>query len=551
MIGHLPFAVYALMVAAAFFGLIHRRAATTQHEGAALVRGSMIVAIAITLIYAARFAAAAWFDPANDGDIAWQQWLGRHIMQTGQIPLTLGPEAYAASGSPWVPQEWALSVLVAQTVDTWRFPLLVGLATLAGIATLLLTGWSARRMGASTIAIAAAVFCAGFAMLESYGIRAQVFAWPLLAAVLFFIRTMPERTQWWIVPMVAIWANLHASAMLAPFLLAAWTLGIFIQERRLNGRVAHYAALTVLSAGAVLLTPLGYRLPVYALELVRSPIRTNIVEWQPAYLAAGSFIAGALPLIAATCILGVARVRRWPELLVFAAVTWLAFSAVRNIAICAIVLGPAVAQQLAIFLPQRLRVNALFQERSVGALLYSGAIIASLTTGFALASSPDFTQANLLPLRAIAALHAKPGTHNLYCEDFAWCSLALQYANLREFIDGRCDPFPLTVWNDYETVSHVRSHWRDVLNRRNVDAIVVVAKHPLAKALPSWHAWHLVYRDRIYRVYVRNEQATKRFEAGAPASWVRATAPNLRTDAAHRDDPALSHARDSRSESPS
>ena len=504
MIGHLPIPVYALMIVCAWFGLLKKRpgGAPQSQERPPVVATN--IAWAIVAIFVARFAVSAWFDPGHDGDIPWQLWLGQQILKTGHIPLALGPEAFTAAGAPWTPQEWALSVLVALTVNTPRFPLLVLLTTLSAALTIAATLWASRRLGASTLATALAVFCVAFSMLQSYGIRAQVFAWCALAIVMLALRARSDRAQWWIVPAVAVWANVHASAMLAPALVGIWTAGVALDERAWNARVRHYVLLTAACAAAVFMTPLGYHLPLYAISLMQSPIRTAINEWQPTYLSATSFGFGALPLIVATCLLGVDRKRRWSEIFTFAAVTFLAFSALRNVPVAAIVLGPAVAQRLTEYLPQRLRINVLFSERPIAALLYAGTCVAMVLTVVFLASSREVAKADL-PVEAIAALQALPGTHNLYCEDFAWCSIALAYPNIREFIDGRCDPFPLPVWKDYEAVYAAKGKWREILDRRNVDAIVVDKRHALARALPAWHSWHIAYRDGTYRLFVRNE----------------------------------------------
>ncbi len=467
----------------------------------------MKVAAAIALIFLARFATGAWFDPGRDGDIAWQQWLGLQILQTGHLPLSLGPEAFTAPGAPWVPQEWALSLLVAATLGTPRFTLLVAVTALAGVATLILTALSARRMGASTVPTALCVLCVAFSMIESYGIRAQVFAWALLAAMMFVLRSSTGGSRWWLVPIVIVWANIHASAILAPALLALWAAGVLIEEHGFTAHVREYALLMAATLGAVFITPLGYRLPLYALSLVQSPIRAAINEWQPSDLAATSFVMGAFLLILATCLFGVERSRRWPELLVFAAVTWLALSAVRNVPVCAIAIAPAVARRLAEFLPERLRINSIFREGPVTAVLYCGSFIAAMLAMLTLASSREFTRGDL-PVRAIETLASVSGTHNLYCEDFAWCSLALAHPNLREFIDGRCDPFPLPVWKDYETIYSAKGDWRGALDRRGVDAIVVDKKRALARALPLWHDWRLVYADDRYRLFLRERGRT-------------------------------------------
>lgn len=464
------------------------------------------VALAIAAIFIARFAVGAWFDPGRNGDIAWQQWLGQQIIHTGHLPLVLGHEAFAAQGAPWVPQEWALSLLVALTVGTPQFPFMVLLTTLVGGATLVFTAWSAKRLGSSTIATALCTLCVAFSMVESYGIRAQVFAWALLAGVMFVLRTCEGRARWWIVPLTVAWANVHASAMLAPVVLALWTAGVALEQRMWNRRVKGYALLTGATAAAVFLTPLTYRLPLYAISLLHSPIRFGIQEWQPADLSATSFVLGPLPLILAAALLGVSKVRRWPEFLVFAALTWLAFTALRNSPICAVVLAPVVAQRLSAYLPQRLRINAIFSERPAIAMLYCATLSAAALSAFTLAHTPKFVTSTL-PQTAIAQLAAVPGKHQLLCQDFAWCSSALAYPNLREFMDGRCDPFPLPVWSDFETVSKATRGWQAVLDRREVDAILAKNSSELGRALPHLRQWRRIYADKTYRLYVRRGRA--------------------------------------------
>lgn len=469
-------------------------------------RARLTVALAIVGLFVARFAVAAWFDPGRDGDIAWQQWLGLQVLHHHTLPSALGPETFTASGAPWVPQEWALGVGVALALGTPWYAVLVAFTTLAAACVLFVTALASRALGASTVPTAAAVTCVAFSMLESYGIRAQVFGWAALALLMYLLRCGSPRAKWWIVPLAALWANVHASAAIAPVLLGLWTAGLMAQERRISSNVRGHLLLTAASAGALLATPLGYRLPIYALQLVHSPIRSMINEWQPSSLSAISFTLGALALIVANAAVGFDRSRRWAEVFVFAAVTYLALTAVRNVPVCAIVIAPAVAARASRFLPERLRLNAIFGERPVLALLYCAAAVSAVFSGTILARSPEFRNGNL-PQAAVAKLAAMPGTHRLYCEDFAWCSLALRYGNLREFIDGRADPFPLGVWQDYLTVFKANGRWRTVLNSRGVNAVLVDPKRALAREIALWHGWHLAYADERFRLFVRTNAA--------------------------------------------
>lgn len=471
----------------------------------------MRTALAIIVLFCARFAAAAWFDPGRDADIAWQRWLGQYILQNGHLPGALGAETFTASGAHWVPQEWALSLAVALTVGTAAFPLLAAASTLAGGAVLFFTALAARKLGASSFVTLLCVVCVGYSMVESYGIRAQVFGWAALAAMMYVLRCARGRALWWIVAITALWANVHASAMLAPALLAVWAIGLALEERGWTPRLRQHVALTIASAAAVCATPLGIRLPLYAAGLFVSPIRHIIQEWQPTDLSSDSFIFGAFPLVVAACVWGIAwRSReaespyRWTEAAVFAAATWLVFSALRNIPVCAIVIAPAVAISVTRVLPETVRVNQLLREIPMTGIINGAAVVGGILIAMRLSHLPDYYQGKL-PYKAVAAVASMPGVHNLYCEDFAWCGLALQYSNLREFIDGRCDPFPLPVWEEYQAVYLLRPTWRDILRKNGVDAVLVGTKHPLAQAIALRNDWHSIYADAHYEVFVRNE----------------------------------------------
>ncbi len=481
----------------------------------------MRTALAIIMLFCARFAAASWFDPHRDADIAWQQWLGLYILHNGHLPAVLGPETFTSAGAQWVPQEWAMSLAVAVTVGTAAFPLLAAATMLAGGVVLFFSALAARRLGASSFVTLACVTCVGMSMLESYGIRAQVFGWASLAAVMYVLRCAQGRALWWIVPLTALWANLHASAMLSPALLAAFTIGLAIEERRWTPRLRGYVLLTVASAAAVCATPLGIRLPLYAAQLFVSPIRHIIQEWQPTDLTSDSFMFGAFPLILAACVWGIARRSpesespyKWSEVALFAAATWLVFSALRNIPVCAIIIAPVVAQSVSRILPETLRVNQLLREVPMTVLINATSVVGAVAIVLQLSHIPDFYEGKL-PYRAVAAVAAVPGSHNLYCEDFAWCGLALQYANVREFIDGRCDPFPIPVWQQYQAVYLLRPQWREILEKNRVDAILVGSKRPLARAMTLRKDWRTIYLDANYAVFVKKRPGT---EASARAT---------------------------------
>lgn len=462
----------------------------------------MRIAWAIIAIFGARFATIAWHYRGQDADLAWQQWLGNQILSFHRIPAQLGLETFTATGSHWVAQEWLFSTAVAATVPTWRFHLLAIAVALAAVCALGVTAWRAHRRGASTFATTLTTALVGLAMMQSFGVRAQIFGWALLAIIMLLL-DMESPLIFLIIPLTVVWANLHASALIVPALVGVWALGTAIEDRAWTPRLERNVVLTVGTALAVLLTPLSWHLPAYAVALQTSAIRGSISEWQPPDLTIPAFYAGLLPLVAMACFFGIAAPReRWRDGMLFAVMTVLAFTAIRHMSLCAIVIAPMVAQRLSSAIPLRSRVNAVLAERASQALVIATSALAAFLIILNLNQTPAVAQSSL-PNAAIARIAHMSEVRKLYCEDFAWCSMALPAKNMRVFIDGRCDPYPNSVWKSYLDIRNVTPRWSSALDAYRVDTVLAKAGRPLAQILRTEKRWRILYHDHGYVVFVR------------------------------------------------
>lgn len=463
----------------------------------------MRIAVAIIAIFCARFLMGAWFYAGHDGDLAWQQWLGQYILHQHHLPQHLGHETFTAPGARWVPQEWAFSVAVAWFSAHHRFVALAALSVIAAAVSLLLVAYRSYRRGASTFATALVTALTGFAMLQAFGVRAQIFGWLFFSIVLL---ALDLENQWMLLGLaaVALWANVHASALIAPVIVGAWAMGTWIEDRAWTVRVERNMVFAAGSLVAVCFTPLLWHLPLYAVNLETSTIRSAIAEWQPTDLLFPGFASGLLPLLAICCYFGIAAPReRWRDGMLFAAAALMAGIAVRHIPLAAMMIAPMAAQRLSSLVPSHARINAVMQEHFSEAVIY---VCSALVCGIIVLNLAHLPQISgvTLPKTAIASLANVPGTHNLYCEDFAWCSLALERQNVRTFIDGRCDPFPNRVWSDYLAVERVSPAWNRVLERWNVDSVLVDKNNSLAQAIALRRDWHLFYRDGRYEIFLRS-----------------------------------------------
>ena len=259
----------------------------------------------MVVLFAARFCVTAMRGPPADGDLAWQRWLGEQILTSGKLPTSLGAETFTAAGSPWLPQEWLFGILVAVAQRFTLAPAFDLAVALCAVCALVLLARRATVAGASPLATTLCVLFAGIAMLDSFGVRAQVAGWPLLA---IFVALLEREASWLLCgAVVVVWSNVHAGAVLAPVLAGAWSAGLALRDRAVSPAAVRAALVTVAALFATAMNPFGFGLLAYAVGLLRSPIKGFIREWQPTGFGDASFVWGALPLLAGRRSLGSRR----------------------------------------------------------------------------------------------------------------------------------------------------------------------------------------------------------------------------------------------------
>ena len=462
----------------------------------------MRIALAIALFFAAQFAAIGASATRSEGDLAWQRWLGDTILHTHALPVALGNETFSAAGAAWVPQEWFFSILVALAMHAHLFALLAACVGLGAGLALALIAVHARMLGASLPATWLAVLFCGVAMEQLFGVRAQVAVWPLAGACLLLL-DLDDARAFLAIAVAALWANLHASVMIAPVLALVRAGSYALDGGFGNPRVRRLALIALGSAAATLATPLGAHLPLYALALVHSPIRATILEWRTPRLGDLSFALGVLPLAGGTLAAMFATRRVVTRDLLFTlAMLGFALLAVRNMALASLAIAPLFARALTPLVDDAARTLALLRERRVAVLVTIAMLLGSALIAWRAHDLAERTSTPL-PFAQIAAAARLHGTRHLYCEDFAWCSLALGDAHLRTFLDGRCDPFPLSVWSAYLAVQHDRARRFAILRAYAVDTVLADSRGRLARALRERRRWRVVAADGRYALFAR------------------------------------------------
>jgi hypothetical protein len=260
-------------------------------------------------------------------DARWLSVLGRGVVRLGTVPHGVPYAAAPSSGWHNVPVLAELCFHGLQVAAGDR-----GLLAAQVTATVLALGLlaaEARRLGATDAGTAAAlVLVVAGGLLAFAGIRAQLFALVLFPVLLWLLRSeerAPSRRVWLLVPLVAVWSNLHGTALLGVAVALVYLFAERARRRPLESTAVAFASLLALCA-----TPAFAETPAYyAGALTNEAARRGYGLWAPLTLHSGFDVVF---LVAAVVLLGGfarARPRPW-QIAVAAALGAVTVHASRN-----------------------------------------------------------------------------------------------------------------------------------------------------------------------------------------------------------------------------
>jgi len=364
-----------------------------------------------------------------DGDTGWHLGAGHWIVEHRAVP-TVDPFSHTFAETPWTAHEWLAEVLMvgAEGVRGWG-----GLAVLfglAGAATFAIISREGFRFLPARWAVALVLVIGGMLFTFSLG-RPHMLAWPLLAFWTLLLLRARERNG--APPLVAallmtVWANLHASYIVALGLAGLFALESLVANRRDLKLLGRWALFGLLSVGAAIVTPFGPSHFLYPFEVSGMKALAIIGEWRRStpltdpllYLC----LAGLLLLLR----------RRWREvpplrLLLLLGLTALAISHARHQMLFAII-GSLVILPI---------LNPAGLERSPQPFSRWFFPAAVLLVAVRLAWPYSFTETSTYPLtllqRVPADLKARP-MYNEYSQGGPLVMLGL-----KPYIDGRADMY--------------------------------------------------------------------------------------------------------------
>ena len=217
----------------------------------------------MALLGIALFVAGLCLVPLQETDLFFRLANGQEILRTGHVP---GRNLFSFTfpDQPYLDSAWLFDVATAGLYRLGGFPAVVVGKTVVVVATFVAAYLLLRRRGSGRVIAALVLAAAAFCMRERLVERPHVVSLLGEVVVLALLPSLQDRrrTAWLLVPVVALWANLHAGAFVGPLLVALAGLGLLLEGIITRSPVPrralfNHAMAATLCVGALMATPAG------------------------------------------------------------------------------------------------------------------------------------------------------------------------------------------------------------------------------------------------------------------------------------------------------
>jgi hypothetical protein len=438
-----------------------------------------------------------------DSDTYWQIASGKWILDHNALPR-VDIYSFTKAGEPWVSSSWLAQVLFAEAYELagWTGPVVLAAASIAA-AFALFAFVLARRIPAIyalLVAVAALALSTGHLLA-----RPHVLVLPLMVAWVSGLLQASERREapsFWLLPLIALWANLHGGfvfglALVAPFALDALWNAQEPQRRRLALR---WIAFGIAALAACCATPYGWGSILAARKILDlGELLRLIYEWMPVNFSHfGPFETYVFAAIAGAVYCGVKLTP--PRIILVLGLFHMALSHVRNLEIFALlmplVVVTPVASQFGLTAARLVRTSFPIASAAILA-----ALLGASTWAFAATSrySPPLVQSPAAAVDALIAQHPKRILNDL---PFGGYLISRQ---LPVFIDGRAELYGEAFEMNYYRALQLKdvNLFFNLLRDYDIDAVLLTPGTPAVSLLDHLDGWSRVYADDNAVLHVR------------------------------------------------
>jgi hypothetical protein len=473
------------------------------------VRTALRIAPLIALL---AFVAQLSLRPMAETDLFFRIKAGQEILARHGLP---GRNLFSFTfpDYPDVDAAWLFEVGAAALYARGGFPAVVLAKTAVLLAAFGLAFALCRRRGAGPAAAALALGAAAFAGRERFVERPHVLSLLGIVGLLFAIDALVGRSgkrgaRVAVVTCagVALWANLHAGAFIAPVLLACAAGGARLDRDR-GGAAGRLGLAALATAAALFATPLGFGLIRYLQLHLVLPALHPVDEFRsPSWLSDPALFVYVAAFLAA-CAFGWRRFR-WTEALPVLAFALLAARTVRFSADFALAGAPLLAVGLSAA-GDRLRARWPLLVSDPVPSVGVAALLAGMAGGPRLGGHGGIgLDTRELPLSAIAFVDANGLRDRMY-NDFEIGSYLLfepagGYPRHRVFVDPRLPAYPAEFHRLLGRSDLTRAEWSAAMDGFGVQT-ALLAYAGINPRVSWWdpERYALVFREADARVFVR------------------------------------------------
>lgn len=477
-------------------------------------------------------------DLFNDPGTGWHLRTGHDIVAHWTVPRT-DPYSITRGAQPWVETQWLGDAMMSLIYAAGGYPLLA-LAT--GVVIAGLFRWIYRTQvtagGWPTVAVLTALTAAGAASIH-------FLARPLLATFIgvplcFWWATEYTRGRagpkklWLLVPITVVWCNIHPGVLggIATVVLCGGTafLGAILSQSAKRRSVGLHRGFTVLLVGgamgaATLINPYGLAWHAWIARLMEMKLLAQYVsEWKPLAWTDLAALAGAF-LVAAGLIIAVVRRKgvTLAEGVVIAFWVTQGVQSARHVPLMALIVALQYSRLLAgvrirqPWLCRLARRIPLFSPgiRDAEARTSGGLVSAAAAGGLALVLAAGVTVPALglgtigppetrYSRGAIAHLRANTPDGPFFNDLNYGGTLIRDLPGLPVFVDDRFGLYGEQFVEHYcQATLKPEQHAARMLDRWQIETVLVGAKLPLARWLSDETEWSETYRDAAAVVYTR------------------------------------------------
>lgn len=441
-----------------------------------------------------------------DPDFFWHLTTGRLILGDRAVPTT-DPYSFTWFGRPWTDHEWLGQVLIAVLVDGPGVAVTAGVLVLAAFSGLALMAVALRPAVAGSVAIIGAAAVSALTLVPWLTIRPQALSWLLLGAllaVLISLRGAAPRSALWLVPLFALWANVHGLWVIGATVLGIYALATLFGRTDMSSAKGWMVLATAGSLIAVAFTPAGPAGILYPLRYIDAGDwgRERISEWQ----SPNFHDPANLPFLGLIVVLLLLRLRGTSGWLAAAALLGVALGlvSVRNVPVAAMLAFPALAMSLSACRRSTSQLPA--PSVQLARRLVEGGLALTVIAVAAATILPN-GRIDLEAYAPVAGMDRliEVDPHARLFAEYEWGGYAISrlYDTAgRVFVDGRNDMYDDDILRGYEAAREANAGWQTTLE--DATAILLPPDAALVDGPAQDAGWCEIYRDEVQVLLVRN-----------------------------------------------